>query len=379
MTDQNYIETLLRLLQVPKLSPQHIDQLFTHISPEQLCNYDQEALQHIGWTTQQIHAWFAPNYDYIDPVLKWIEQPEQYLIHYWHPAYPDLLKQISTAPPILFVKGNLACLSQAQIAIVGSRDCSHYGEYWATYFASELSALGFTITSGLALGIDGIAHQAIIAQQGQTIAVLGSGLDNIYPAKHQQLAEQILTHHGALVSEFLPSQAPIAKNFPRRNRIISGLSLATLVIEATQHSGSLITAHYALEQNRDIFALPGNIQNEYSQGCHQLIKQGAMLVENVSDIMENLSYTGYQSAMGILAPTAYYPPNKPLITPLSSTSKTKVQPEYPELFAQIPHTGISLDQLSEQLALSVDQLLIQLLALQLQDLIYEQNGIYLRR
>lgn len=368
MQDQD-IAILLRLLQIPKLSTQNISQLLQQINITQLLAYKHQDLRHIGWNEQQIHAWFNPNPTYIEPALQWAKQPDQQIIPYWHQAYPYLLQQISTPPPILFVKGNLDCLAQPQIAIVGSRNCSHYGEYWAKYFASELAALGFVITSGLALGIDGFAHQAVVDQQAQSIAVLGCGLDHIYPAKHRQLAQKILEHQGALVSEFFPKQPPIAKNFPRRNRIISGLSIATLVIEASQHSGSLITARYALEQNRDIFALPGNLQNPFSQGCHQLIKQGAMLVENVADITENLSPLHYQ-----------IPSSSTIsIAPKSIQPKITEQPEYPELFAQISYTGITLDELSERLCLNPEQLLIQLLALQLQDLISEQDGMYIRK
>ncbi|PJG84338.1 DNA-processing protein DprA [Conservatibacter flavescens] len=374
--DKN-LEVLLRLQQIPKFGAQRIQRLLTHVSPEILLDYDAEALQQLGWNHVQIQAWFTPNWQYIDPAIDWASKEGNHLIHYFQKEYPYLLKQIDGAPPLLFVKGSPQVLSQPQIAIVGSRYCSSYGEYWAKYFASELSGAGFVITSGLALGIDGFAHQATVEIQGQTIGVLGNGLEKIYPARHRQLAQKILENQGALVSEFFPEQPPVAENFPRRNRIISGLSLATLVIEATEKSGSLITARYALEQNRDIFALPGNIQNQFSQGCHKLIKEGAMLVENIQDIIENLS--NVQSYW--FSPIAYQPVKSSHLSqsqPAPSHRPPDITPDYPELFAHIGHEGLNIDELSTLSGLPVDQLLIQLLALELQDLIMNVEGKYKR-
>lgn len=206
------------------------------------------------------------------------------------PGYPPLLAEIPAPPPVLFCRGDAAVLSQPQIAIVGSRHASPAGLATARAFATDLARAGFVITSGLALGIDGMAHEgALQAPGGSTVAVLGCGIDVTYPRRHHALAGRIPAA-GCILTEYLPGTPPLPGQFPLRNRIISGLSLGVLVVEAAPDSGSLITARFALEQGREVFAVPGSIHSPMSRGCHQLIREGALLVETSAQVVEALSH-----------------------------------------------------------------------------------------
>ncbi|EED2403814.1 DNA-protecting protein DprA [Listeria monocytogenes] len=200
-------------------------------------------------------------------------------------AYPALLREIYEAPPILFCKGNIDLLQQQAIAIVGTRQMSEYGRKACVKIASELAAQKLTIISGMAIGIDTTAHRATLNQQGATIAVLGSGVNKIYPKKNELLAKEIVKE-GLLLSEYLPDEEPKRWHFPERNRIISGLAIGTVIIEAAERSGSLITADIALEQNRQVFAVPGNIFIDTWRGTNYLIQEGAKLVMNANNIIE---------------------------------------------------------------------------------------------
>lgn len=200
-------------------------------------------------------------------------------------GYPPLLADLPDAPGVIGVRGNRALLDTPQLAMVGARSASPDGLDNAHRFARSLAGAGFTITSGLALGVDGAAHRGALAGEGRTLAVLGSGPDQIYPAHHRRLADTIVNNGGALISEFAPGARPRPENFPLRNRVISGLSLGTLVIEAALRSGSLITARTALEQGREVFAVPGSIHNPLSKGCHQLLREGANWLESTDDVL----------------------------------------------------------------------------------------------
>lgn len=395
---------LLKLLQVPQFGAQRIGKLLETVDFAEFCQYDKEQLRQMGWNEKQILRWFKPEMKWIDAALKWAEQPEQHLLTLFDADYPFLLRQISTAPPVLFVRGAVESLSLPQIAMVGSRDYSHYGEYWAGYFASELVKNQLAVTSGLAIGIDGFCHKRVVAEGGVTIAVLGSGLDSLYPARHKTLASEIVATGGALVSEFFPHQPPVAENFPRRNRIISGLSLGTLVVEATVNSGSLITARYALEQGREVFALPNGIQNPYSQGCHKLIKEGALLVESVADIVEAIVW---QRQPQSLPQPLSLPQSQPaqqqaelfgtkLASPPSLALSVKTPSQAREntphfaknlpnltacqnqILAQIGLDAVAIDDIAKALTMDVAELLVELLNLELCGAVKQVSGGYVR-
>ena len=228
-----------------------------------------------------------PDAQAIERAVRRLERPDCHLVPLDSPHYPAILKQVAAPPPGLFVRGDPDVLGSCQVAVVGSRKPTMDGRRDARYFAGELARQGITVTSGLARGIDTEAHRGALGQQGRTVAVLGNGLDCIYPKSNAELADRI-SESGALVSEFPLSWRPLPHNFPRRNRVISGLSEAVLVVEAARRSGSLSTARHALEQNREVFAVPGSIRNPMKQGCHGLLREGAGLAARVEDITDVL-------------------------------------------------------------------------------------------
>ncbi|PWB51060.1 MAG: DNA-protecting protein DprA [Nitrosomonadales bacterium] len=231
----------------------------------------------------------GPDHEALAPTLKWLEDPLNHVITLADADYPRALLEVPDPPPLLYVKGQRERLNLPALAIVGSRNATPQGLANAENFARHLSDHGLCIVSGLALGIDGAAHRGGLQGQASSIAVVGTGLDIVYPARHRGLAHE-LAQEGALVSEFPLGTPSKAQNFPRRNRLISGLSRGCLVVEAALQSGSLITARLAAEQGREVFAIPGSIHSPLAKGCHYLIKQGAKLVESAQDILEELGY-----------------------------------------------------------------------------------------
>lgn len=230
---------------------------------------------------------YGPEPASIGPTIDWLKQSGNRLLTLADEDYPASLLEIPDPPPLLYIKGDASLLGKPMVAIVGSRNATPQGLKNAETFAHALSESGWPVVSGLALGIDGAAHRGALRGNGATIAVVGTGLDIVYPARHRELAHEIV-NNGVIVSEFPLGEPSRAGNFPRRNRIISGLSRGVLVVEANLDSGSLITARLAAEQGREVFAIPGSIHSPLSKGCHHLIKQGAKLVDSIQDILEEL-------------------------------------------------------------------------------------------
>jgi DNA processing protein len=242
----------------------------------------------------------APAWDLAEAALSWRQEPGREFVWFGSEEYPNFLAEIADPPPLLFVDGNPSTLLNPQIAIVGSRKASPYGLRNASDFARALGAAGLTVTSGLAIGVDAAAHRGALAAAAGTVAVLGCGIDVMYPWSNRALAAEIVQRGGAIVSELPCGSPPRAGHFPRRNRIISGLARGVVVIEAAKTSGSISTANHALEQGRDVFAVPGSIHSTQSEGCLELLKQGACLVRGPDDVLQELQ--GFQNVPTRAAP-----------------------------------------------------------------------------
>lgn len=282
--------------------------------------------------------------------------------------YPAQLLPYTDKPPILFGQGYAKTLLQPQVAIVGSRKPSAHGRQVAYDFAYYLSEKGFYIISGLAQGIDEAAHQGALKHTG-TIAVMGTGLEQTYPAQHQQLRQQIVAQSGAIITEFLPDTPPLAHHFPRRNRIVSALSLGIVVAEAALKSGSLITAKLAADQGKVIFAIPGHIYSEHHQGCHQLIREGAILVDHPEQIIEDLALpTQWQNQ-------CYIEHSQKLQT---VSHPVELPPHLTALYNQLDWVGQTLDALASKQTVDVAHLTSQLMELELLGVCMQQAGLYLR-
>lgn len=332
-------------------------------SAEEICTASTPKLEQTGLKRASIDSLKNPDQAAIDTDLNWLSGADNHILTLADADYPDLLKSISDPPPVLFLHGDRSILSTPQLAIVGSRNPTTGGKQTARDFARHLAASGLTITSGLALGIDGAAHEGAI-ENGTSIAVMGTGLDRVYPARHRQLAHEIAASGGALVSEFPPGTAPRAANFPRRNRIISGLSVGTLTVEAALQSGSLITARLAMEQGREVFAIPGSIHNPLARGCHALIRDGAKLVETSTDILEELT-----SILG-----TYLQTNETSTEENDSETNAHLDNEYQALLNSMGFDPVTTDQLKELTNFTTKEISSMLLLLELDGYVSSAPG-----
>ena len=356
------LEARLRLHSLPDIGPQRFYRLLKiFATASSALSAPAAAWRSIGMPQSSIDARRSERVrEQALQALHWAECQQHHLLLHDMSDYPALLKETVGAPPILFVQGDPFILERPQIAIVGSRRATRPSLDTAQCFARSLAKGGFVVTSGLALGVDAAAHQGALDVQGATIAVVGTGLNQVYPARHRKLAEQIVEQGGALVSELALDSAPHASHFPRRNRMISGLSLGVLVVEASPSSGSLITARLAAEQGREVYAIPGSIHAPGARGCHQLIKDGALLVESVDDILASLR--GWQYSSKIEEP--------PLQSPLA------LQHPLLELLKVRP---LDIDELLELSDVPLQEVLAALTDFEINGDVSREGGLWLYR
>lgn len=353
----------LAIKQVKGLRSKQLLKLLEYYSLESLFQLSQDKLSSIGFNPNQINILKNINWPLVDSQVDWLNASDlHHIIHWQDDRYPENLKQISSPPFVLYAVGHLELISKPQIAVVGSRNASRYGTDNAFQFSKSLVEAGLIITSGLAAGIDAWAHKgALSAKRHSTIAVVGTGPDVVYPKRNHDLTQQII-QAGLILSEFPPGTPARSQNFPRRNRIISGLSCGVLVVEANVKSGSLITAKYALEQNREVFAIPSSIHETRAKGCHQLIRQGAKLVETITDILEEINDLVEVPQMSLF----------------SQKDEKKVKENFTshDFLVNLDYETTSIDELVARTNLPLDIVLAQLLDLELQGLIAATSGGY---
>ncbi|MES9943907.1 MAG: DNA-processing protein DprA [Candidatus Thiodiazotropha sp.] len=363
-TSASEMEAWLLVSLASGIGSRYFQRLLNHYGdPQAILGAKGDELKQLGLPQPAIDALLSQDRSRIEPSLEWLTHPDHQLLTLKDEGYPSLLRQIDAPPPLLFLVGDEQLLQQPQLAIVGSRNPTTTGLDNAREFASCLAAAGFCITSGLAQGIDGAAHQGAL-KSGSTIAVMGTGPDRIYPGSHKDLAHQI-ADQSLLITEFPPGTQARAENFPRRNRIISGLSLGTLVVEATLQSGSLITARLSAEQGREVFAIPGSIHNPQARGCHALIRQGAKLVESAQDIIEEL---------GSLFATLENPVETQI--PGQTLEIVERDPDYQLLDQALGYDPVSVDELITRTGLTAEAVSSMLLLLELEGHVSSAPGGY---
>lgn len=353
--DASELRCRLALLRADGVGPSRFSDLLTRFgSASAALAARQDALAAVGLPASARRSLKNPDWDSVDADIRWAERPENSIVVLDDPDYPPLLADLARPPPLLFVIGSPALLRDPQLAMVGSRNPTPGGRATARDFARFFVRCGMSVTSGLALGIDGESHEGALSAGGRTIAVLGTGPDLIYPSRHRGLARRIV-EKGALVSEFPPGTPAQRENFPRRNRIIAGLCLGTLVVEAAPRSGSLVTARHAGEAGREVFAIPGSIHNPQSKGCHALIRQGAKLVESGRDVLEELAVQLDAVVRGTSDTAASTP-----------TSGKRADPAYSALLEALGFDPVSVDELVGRTQLTAETVSSILLILELE-------------
>ncbi|MDD5391876.1 MAG: DNA-processing protein DprA [Thiothrix sp.] len=330
------------------------------------------ALREAGLKAEGIAAYRALPRDAAAPDWHWLNAADQHhILVPEDPHYPALLKRIRTAPPLLFVLGNPELLNDPQIAMVGSRNPTQGGKENARAFAAHFAANGLTVTSGLAVGIDAHSHEAALEAGGNTFAVVANGLDIMYPLRNRSLAARIVAQ-GAIVSEFPIGTAAHPQHFPRRNRIISGMSFGVLIVEAALQSGTLVTARHAMEQGREVFAIPGSIHNPLARGCHHLIRQGAKLVETATDILEEIAP---QLNVWLQQDKATPPAQGQLaLGAVASLPLDEIDPEYAQVLDALGYEALPIDQIILNTGLTAEAVSSILLMLELQGFVAACGG-----
>lgn len=344
------LRALAALVRAPGLTPGAATTMIERFgSPEEATGAGRGALRAAGLADAAARWLEHPDSAALEKDLAWAAAPNHHIIGWDDPAYPPLLAAISDAPAALFVTGDPELLRRPQLAVVGSRNPTATGRDIAREFAAFASGAGLAVTSGLALGIDAAAHTGALDGGGATVAVMGTGPDRIYPKRHVELAMRI-AESGALLTEFPPGTPPLPARFPQRNRIISGLALGTLVVEAALGSGSLITARCAAEQGREVFAVPGSVLSPLSRGCHALIRDGATLVERPSDILDALGTAPLSGVAAVVEQNA---------------EQEQTDPEYRLLLDAIGFHPVTADALAERTGLTPQTVSSMLLILEL--------------
>lgn len=364
-TPNRPLRELVGLTLVPQLGAQRIKMLLQHVEhPQQIFRMRKPELMQVDGFGPALSKTILEfnNWEAVDQHIAKAEQLGAHILTYVDDDYPPLLRQIYDPPILLWMMGDPAVLSTPSLAVVGTRRATRYGLDTTQKITTELARQGLTVISGLALGVDTAAHKSALAAGGKTVAVLGSGIDWIYPSKNKDIAAEMAVKGGAVITEFPPGTKPDAGNFPVRNRIVSGLTLGTLVVESGLKGGSMITARTAADQNREVFVIPHSLTNQNGQGCNAIIKRGwGKLVQNVEDILVEL-------------PVVQSDTVKEREVPSKTWEKLKLDPRSQDICQCLQDAPLHIDDLSEQIGLPPHKLLSKLLELEMKECIRQTAG-----